>query len=163
MLSTFFVGVHLKWLNSMNIKCCLWELAEGLLDNFELDESTKSYKFFEARKCFWSIICTIRLKKLVSSKKEKFSRVKELISHTPDLLKTSRSQTIGDEMFKRMMVMSSYSNTYALELITYFKECGDCEEAFKTYLGRSRVSLYPIVPFSFNAANGQVKAIENKP
>jgi hypothetical protein len=137
----------------MNIKCCLWELSEGLLDNFELKEDSLSYKFFEARKCFWTIICTIRLKKLVSEKKEKFSRVKELMtSQSHDLMKTSRSQSVGDEMYKRMMVMSSYSNTYALELITYFKECGDSEQAFKTYFGRRRVSLYPIVPFSFGSS-----------
>jgi hypothetical protein len=105
----------------MNIKCCLWEIAEGLLDNFELKENSLSYKFFEARKCFWTIVCTIRLTKLVSNKKEKLCRVKELIGNTEDLMKTSRSQSIGDEMYKRMMVMSSYSNTYALELITYFK------------------------------------------
>ena len=58
----------------------MWQIAEGILDNFDLDEESLSYKFFEARKCFQALRCIIRLKNLVRIKEEKVASVGERLA-----------------------------------------------------------------------------------
>ena len=61
-------------------------------------------------------------------------------------------------MLNRMLLMSRHSNVYALELMTYFQRNLEPEGAFKVYLARNRVALFPTIPFSFGGSRAVEQA-----
>jgi len=132
-LASFFIGIHQKWVNFLTIKCCFWELAESVFDSYEQDSSSLSYKFFEVRKCFWAILFSIRLRRTLLSKQQMYKKNND----TQLILNNS-----GSEMYKRLMVISSFTSNLTSELVNLIRTRESNGEAFKAYFSKPRAILH---------------------
>ena len=158
-LANFFAGVHQKWVKMINIKYCFWEMAEGFLKGYELDPNSKSYTFFEARKCFWSIRFTIRLRKILE--KSKNQKNFEIEGKTEENRVGVRP--CGVQMYQQMMLIASASNIHSINLVLKLKTSKTPEIALKEFFShRGLVMLHPTKKFNFKTFNRPKNDLEDQ-